>query len=152
MKLRQTIGARNSVTTRGQVRHLRMPTDRSLRACGVDRHARGAKRGLVRLLATVALAVSAAAGSAAESVADYDGAITITLENDAFTGSDNNYTNGIGVSWVSTMRRIRRSEPAPHEETCAGSLRVGASATTDFPTADCRTKRRRTERSFTNER
>ena len=26
---------------------------------------------------------------------------TITLENDAFTGSDNNYTNGLGVSWVS---------------------------------------------------
>jgi hypothetical protein len=26
---------------------------------------------------------------------------TVTLENDVFTGSDNNYTNGIGISWVS---------------------------------------------------
>ena len=30
-----------------------------------------------------------------------EGALTITLENDVFTGSDNNYTNGLGVSWVS---------------------------------------------------
>jgi len=38
---------------------------------------------------------------AAQSMAPYDGAWTVTLENDAFTGSDNNYTNGLGVSWVS---------------------------------------------------
>lgn len=30
-----------------------------------------------------------------------DGALTFTLENDSFTGSDNNYTNGLGVTWVS---------------------------------------------------
>ncbi len=30
-----------------------------------------------------------------------EGAWTITLENDVLTGSDNNYTNGLGVSWVS---------------------------------------------------
>jgi len=30
-----------------------------------------------------------------------EGALTFTLENDVFTGSDNNYTNGLGVTWVS---------------------------------------------------
>ena len=35
------------------------------------------------------------------STASYDGALTVTLENDTFTGSDNNYTNGLGVAWVS---------------------------------------------------
>ncbi|PKO31312.1 MAG: hypothetical protein CVU34_17800 [Betaproteobacteria bacterium HGW-Betaproteobacteria-7] len=30
-----------------------------------------------------------------------DGTLSITVENDFFTGSDNNYTNGIGVTWVS---------------------------------------------------
>jgi hypothetical protein len=29
------------------------------------------------------------------------GALTFTLENDVLTGSDNNYTNGMGVTWVS---------------------------------------------------
>ncbi|HEU0199634.1 MAG TPA: lipid A deacylase LpxR family protein [Burkholderiaceae bacterium] len=38
---------------------------------------------------------------AAQSTAPYGGALTVTSENDAATGSDNNYTNGIGVSWVS---------------------------------------------------
>ncbi len=28
-------------------------------------------------------------------------AMTVTIENDVFTGSDNNYTNGIGLTWVS---------------------------------------------------
>jgi hypothetical protein len=31
--------------------------------------------------------------------AEHDGALTLTVENDSFTGSDNNYTNGIGVGW-----------------------------------------------------
>ena len=30
-----------------------------------------------------------------------DGALTFSVENDSFTGSDNNYTNGFGLSWVS---------------------------------------------------
>ena len=42
-----------------------------------------------------------AASWAAESTGTYDGALTLTLENDVFTGSDNNYTNGLGISWVS---------------------------------------------------
>ncbi len=29
------------------------------------------------------------------------GALTFTVENDFFTNSDNNYTNGIGITWVS---------------------------------------------------
>ncbi len=31
--------------------------------------------------------------------AEHDGALTLTIENDSFTGSDNNYTNGIGLGW-----------------------------------------------------
>ena len=31
------------------------------------------------------------------SSADNDEALTITVENDLLTGSDNNYTNGLGV-------------------------------------------------------
>ena len=38
---------------------------------------------------------------AAQETHSYGGALTVTLENDAFTGSDNYYTNGIGISWVS---------------------------------------------------
>ncbi len=33
--------------------------------------------------------------------AAYEGALTLTIENDTWTGSDNNYTNGIGISWAS---------------------------------------------------
>jgi lipid A 3-O-deacylase len=35
------------------------------------------------------------------SAADPRGAITLTPENDVLTGSDNAYTNGLGVTWVS---------------------------------------------------
>lgn len=35
------------------------------------------------------------------SAAPNEGALTLTMENDLFTGSDNNYTNGLGISWVS---------------------------------------------------
>lgn len=38
---------------------------------------------------------------AEETTAAHNGAWTFTLENDVFTYSDNNYTNGIGISWVS---------------------------------------------------
>ena len=37
----------------------------------------------------------------AQETPSHGGALTVTLENDVFTGSDNNYTNGLGVSWVS---------------------------------------------------
>jgi lipid A 3-O-deacylase len=37
----------------------------------------------------------------AQETPSHGGAWTFTLENDVFTGSDNNYTNGLGVSWVS---------------------------------------------------
>ena len=33
--------------------------------------------------------------------AENGGALTLTVDNDVFTGSDNNYTNGLGVTWVS---------------------------------------------------
>jgi lipid A 3-O-deacylase len=52
-------------------------------------------------LVSVGLLLSAAVDCAAQSTATYGGAWTVTLENDVFTSSDNNYTNGIGVSWVS---------------------------------------------------
>ena len=54
-----------------------------------------------KLLATTALLLCGTAGWAAESADAYNGALTFTLENDVFTGSDNNYTNGVGLSWVS---------------------------------------------------
>lgn len=39
--------------------------------------------------------------SAAQSAASPGGAWTVTVENDVPDGSDNNYTNGVGLSWVS---------------------------------------------------
>lgn len=44
-------------------------------------------------LLVLAGATPASAGS--------DGALSITVENDFFTSSDNNYTNGVGIAWVS---------------------------------------------------
>jgi lipid A 3-O-deacylase len=49
----------------------------------------------------IALLSFGALDCAAQSTASYGGAWTVTLENDAPTGSDNNYTNGIGLTWVS---------------------------------------------------
>jgi hypothetical protein len=49
----------------------------------------------------VALLSLCAADSMTHSTAADDGALTLTIENDTFTGSDNNYTNGVGISWVS---------------------------------------------------
>lgn len=42
-----------------------------------------------------------ALGGATSASAGADGTLTLTLENDFFTNSDNNYTNGIGIAWVS---------------------------------------------------
>lgn len=52
-------------------------------------------------MALVALASCCAVGCVTQSSGTYDGAMTITVENDTFTGSDNNYTNGIGATWNS---------------------------------------------------
>lgn len=30
----------------------------------------------------------------------HEGALTLTFENDTFSGSDNNYSNGVGISWA----------------------------------------------------
>jgi hypothetical protein len=50
---------------------------------------------------TLALLTCCAAGyMTAADAADGD-ALTMTLENDILTGSDNNYTNGVGFTWVS---------------------------------------------------
>lgn len=54
----------------------------------------------LRLAALVLLSLSAAEG-AAQSTPSYRGAVTVTVENDVLTHTDNNYTNGIGVTWVS---------------------------------------------------
>lgn len=62
---------------------------------------RAARRSCRALAAAALLLTCGASGWAVETSHDYGGALTVTLENDAFTGSDNNYTNGIGVSWVS---------------------------------------------------
>ena len=52
-------------------------------------------------VALAALLSLCAVGCVTQSAAAYDGALTLTIENDTFTGSDNNYTNGVGISWVS---------------------------------------------------
>ena len=48
-------------------------------------------------LTSIALLAVCAVGHAAEP----GESVTVTLDNDVFTSSDNNYTNGLGVSWVS---------------------------------------------------
>ena len=53
------------------------------------------------LLAAVALLTFSVIDCAAQSTSPYRGALTVTVENDVATGSDNNYTNGIGLTWVS---------------------------------------------------
>jgi hypothetical protein len=40
-------------------------------------------------------------GGATPASASGEGALTLLVENDVFTNSDNNYTNGVGVAWVS---------------------------------------------------
>ncbi len=52
-------------------------------------------------VALVALVSCCAVGCVTQSTGAYDGAMTITVENDTFTGTDNNYTNGIGATWNS---------------------------------------------------
>jgi len=42
-----------------------------------------------------------ALGGVTQVYAKGDGAVTLTIENDVFTHSDNNYTNGLGIAWVS---------------------------------------------------
>ncbi len=48
----------------------------------------------------IALISVCAVGSPIHALAASE-ALTLTIENDVFTGSDNNYTNGIGLTWVS---------------------------------------------------
>ncbi|MGA9032303.1 MAG: lipid A deacylase LpxR family protein [Sulfuricaulis sp.] len=52
-------------------------------------------------LAFIALIASSAVGCVTQSAGTHDGAFTFTLENDVLTNSDNNYTNGVGATWVS---------------------------------------------------
>jgi hypothetical protein len=62
------------------------------------------KAALARWVTQVGLLMvlsSAALTCAAETQSSHNGAWTLTVENDLFLGSDNNYTNGIGISWVS---------------------------------------------------
>jgi hypothetical protein len=49
----------------------------------------------------VALLSCCAVGCVTQSTGTYDGAMTVTVENDTFTGTDNNYTNGLGATWIS---------------------------------------------------
>lgn len=55
----------------------------------------------IRILILVSLAMLGlfVCAHATASPRSYDGAFTFTLENDAFTGSDSNYTNGLGFAW-----------------------------------------------------
>jgi lipid A 3-O-deacylase len=51
--------------------------------------------------ALLLLACCVTGGCVTQSSAVHESSLTFTLENDTFTGSDNNYTNGLGVSWTS---------------------------------------------------
>jgi lipid A 3-O-deacylase len=62
-------------------------------------HLRAGRTGI--RVALVALVSCCAVGCVTQSTGTYDGAMTITVENDTFTGSDNNYTNGLGATWNS---------------------------------------------------
>jgi len=57
---------------------------------------------VLRRLALAMLLSLTAVGCATQSTSEYDGALTFALENDTLTGSDNSYTNGVGVTWVSS--------------------------------------------------
>jgi lipid A 3-O-deacylase len=58
-------------------------------------------RSVLWLAVAASLSFSALDCAAQSATPSYSGAMTVTVENDVATGSDNNYTNGIGVSWVS---------------------------------------------------
>ena len=55
------------------------------------------RKRIIRLMVLASLAL----GCATQVCAAGGGALTLTLENDTFTRSDNNYTNGLGIAWVS---------------------------------------------------
>jgi hypothetical protein len=56
----------------------------------------------IRIKVAIAVLLSLyAVGGLTPPAAAYEGSLTLTIENDTFTGSDNNYTNGVGISWVS---------------------------------------------------
>lgn len=74
-----------------------MPSDRSLPPrCSASHRTKRAV-----LWASLVLLSFGAVDCMAQPSAPPRGAWTVTLENDVLTGSDNNYTNGLGVSWVS---------------------------------------------------
>jgi hypothetical protein len=97
MKIQQANGAKNGAII--VTASARLDTLAEARAAGARAYGQGLR--CARLLASAALLLCGTVGWAAESTGTYDGALTFTLENDAFTGSDNNYTNGVGISWVS---------------------------------------------------
>ena len=95
----------------------------------------------------IALLSFGALDCAAQSAPSAGGAWTVTLENDALTGSDNNYTSGVGVTWVS--RAIDTSTSAAlsagganHGRCCLSSARRGTA-----PTSPGRWRRRCTRRT-----
>ena len=66
-------------------------------------------------VALVALVSCCAVGCVTQSTGTYDGAMTVTVENDVFTGSDNNYTNGIGATWSSNEINTYDDDRFVHE-------------------------------------
>ena len=57
---------------------------------------------IVASLALASLLAPRAGECATQADARSSESLTLTVENDVFTGSDNNYTNGLGVTWVSS--------------------------------------------------
>ena len=65
-----------------------------------DDRRRGTSRRSYGVLA-LTLAALNLLGCSTTTGTSYDGAFSVLIENDTITGSDNNYTNGIGFSWTS---------------------------------------------------
>ena len=55
----------------------------------------------VKIGSAAVLSFCAACWVVAANAAPSEEWLTFTIENDSFTGSDNNYTIGLGISWVS---------------------------------------------------
>ena len=94
--MRQMLDTHASAPGRNSIRHSSQG-DSGVCVAGDRAHTLVALKAVV----LVALVSCCSAGCVTQSSGAYDGAMTVTVENDTFTGSDNNYTNGIGGTWNS---------------------------------------------------
>jgi hypothetical protein len=81
---------------------LSLPVSGTRRTDGGPQPLSAARSGGTAVLVALAVLVCGyAVDCRAQSPGNYDGTMTVTFENDTFTGTDSNYTNGLGVTWNS---------------------------------------------------